>query len=361
MYKTRIRLLEQAFPERETLLVEDGNLRASLFTYETGVRAVKLENSLGHLILLPFRGQQIWDAHFGGRSLKMRTSYEAPKDTSFFLDTYGCFMMHCGILSMGNPAEEDRHPHHGELPYVRYDEAHLVCGKDHDGRYIALTGSYDYNRAFGDHYRAIPCVKLYEDASLFDISMQVTNLGTAPMEYMYLCHVNYAPEDGSEIFQTLPWTRENMAVRSSIPSFVEPNPSYLALLAEAEKDVAVTRVTRPEDIYDPELVFFLRGIQRSRDGLAHFMYRHPDGTADYVSFDPEVLDHGVRWMVKHPGWQSMGLVLPATAEPEGYHAEKAKGYVRTLAPGGVFECLVTAGWLDAEDAETIEKKIQEAE
>jgi hypothetical protein len=62
------------------------------------------------------------------------------------------------------------------------------------------------------------------------------------------------------------------------------------------------------------------------------MQVHPDGSADLISHRPEQLDHGVRWISLTPDQQALGMCLPATAEPEGYHAEKAKGNVRTL-PG----------------------------
>jgi hypothetical protein len=38
--------------------------------------------------------------------------------------------------------------------------------------------------------------------------------------------------------------------------------------------------------------------------------------------------------------------MPATCEPEGYLAEKAKGNVRTLAPGAEARFAVRLGYLD---------------
>ena len=82
---------------------------------------------------------------------------------------------------------------------------------------------------------------------------------------------------------------------------------------------------------DPEVVFFV-DYTADRDGWAHSLQVHPDGTADYIAHRPDQLNHGVRWISRTPDQDTLGIILPATAESEGYTAEKAKGYLRTLAP-----------------------------
>jgi hypothetical protein len=51
------------------------------------------------------------------------------------------------------------------------------------------------------------------------------------------------------------------------------------------------------------------------------------------------------------------MVLPATAEPEGYHAEKAKGNVKILPAGGEFRCQIEVGVLLPDEARQMEQKI----
>jgi hypothetical protein len=46
----------------------------------------------------------------------------------------------------------------------------------------------------------------------------------------------------------------------------------------------------------------------------------------------------------------LGLILPATAEPEGYTAEKAKGNIKVLPPGGEFYCEMEVGALSEPEA-----------
>ena len=64
-----------------------------------------------------------------------------------------------------------------------------------------------------------------------------------------------------------------------------------------------------------------------------------------------------RWIWRTPDQDALGLVLPATAEPEGYSAEKAKGNIRTLGPGQTWCCHMVVGALSADEAREMEAKI----
>ena len=136
-----------------------------------------------------------------------------------------------------------------------------------------------------------------------------------------------------------------MSARVSIPQYSEVDPKFLALMERVQKDVSATQAVGADDVYDPELVMFLRNPTKDADGFVHYLYVHTDGSADYTAYDANVLPCGVRWMVHHKDWQAMGMALPGTAEPEGYLAEKAK-----------WRSVITAGYLSADEA--AEKKNQ---
>ena len=135
----RIHLRKDFFSEKEFVLLENKSMRATCFCYSTGVEAVKVENSKGYFIILPFQGQQIWRAGFLGHELTMKTRFEEPVPTQDFLKTYGGFLLHCGISSFG--AADASHPQHGEIPNAPYRKAYIECGED----YIAVGGSLDYD------------------------------------------------------------------------------------------------------------------------------------------------------------------------------------------------------------------------
>jgi hypothetical protein len=99
-------------------------------------------------------------------------------------------------------------------------------------------------------------------------------------------------------------------------------------------------------LYDPEVVFYINFIADDK-GWASSMQVHPDGSADVVRHKPEQLSHGVRWICRTANQEALGFE-PATAEVEGYSAEKAKGYVRVLAAREVFHAEYQMGFLTAE-------------
>jgi hypothetical protein len=87
------------------------------------------------------------------------------------------------------------------------------------------------------------------------------------------------------------------------------------------------------------------------------MQVHPDGTADYIRHKPSQLDKGVRWICRTPDQDALGMVLPSTAEPEGYHAEKAKGNIKVIEAGASYSCEMEAGVLSVEEASAMAEQI----
>ncbi len=352
-----ILLKKEYFVHPEQRFAEGKDVSATLIKYATGVCGVKLCNRFGHITVLPFMGQMIWDAEFHGRSLKMRMPFSEPRDTESFLDTYGCYLMHCGALRMGCPTPQDTHALHGELPCARYDSAHLVAGEDEQGEYIGVTGVFEYSRAFGDHYAASPLVKLYANSTLLDISMHIENLSNAPMELMYLCHINYEAAAGGEIVQTLPWDTQHMELRYTVPQSMQADDGFARFLKGIQDNIRTTEHIREQDMYDPEAVFYLHGPLTDAEGWAHFLYVHPDGSADYTSYRPAELDHCTRWISRTLDRSTLGLALPATADADGYLAEKSKGNIKVIPPKGSFHATVRAGYLDPEQAERMKTTI----
>jgi hypothetical protein len=353
-----IHLQKNFFTEAEKILAEHTGLTASIFLYDTGVQAVRLKNQLGELILLPFQGQQIWHTEFYGRPLTMKSMFTRPYPTQQYLNTYGGFLVHCGATAMGVPGPSDTHPLHGELPNAPYQSAQLLIGQDERGPYIGLTGVFQYTVAFNHNYQAQPLVKLYANSSRFPVSLRVKNLKRSPMELMYLAHVNFRPVDGGRLVYSAPCDPQHVRVRSSIPSHIRPPQGYREFLQELEAQPEKHNRLTPDLAFDPEAVFFIDYLT-DESGWAHSMQIHPDGAADFISHRPDQLDHGIRWISRTADQDCLGLLMPATAEPEGYTAEKAKGNIKVLPPGGEFYCQMEMGALPAEKADQMEGKIKE--
>jgi hypothetical protein len=354
--QTTINLYPYFFTETEKLLAEHKGLAASVFLYSTGVCGLRLTNQVGQIEMLPFQGQQIWDAEFYGRTLTMKSMFDTPYPTTEYLHTYGGFLIHCGATAMGVPEAEDSHPLHGELPNAPYQSAQLLVGEDERGRYMGLTGSYQYTVAFSHNYVAQPLVKLYENSSRISISMTVKNLKRSEMELMYLSHINFRPVDNGKLVYSAPCDPDHVRVRSSIPSHISPPEGYREFLAELETSPEKHNLLAPDLAFDPEVVFFIDYLTDEAD-WAHSMQLHPDGSADFISHRPSELDHGVRWISRTADQEALGLLLPATAEPEGYTAEKAKGNIKVLPPEGEFNFSLEVGALTPDEAKEMEVKI----
>jgi hypothetical protein len=357
---TTIQLHEMFFHEKERVFVEHQGISVSLFKYKSGVCGLRLKNSRGHLIMLPFQGQQIWSCQFEGRNLTMKSMFNQPYPAREYLATYGGFFLHCGATAMGVPSKEDTHSLHGELPNAPYQNAYLQVGSDESGAFIGLGGQYEYTIAFNYHYRFEPLVKLSADSTVFPISAILKNLKHTEMEYMYMAHMNFRPVDNARIVYSAPCTPEKTRVSINVPKHIKsshPIEEFRAFLHSLEKNPEKHTMLTPDLILDPEVIFFIDYLA-DEEGWAHSMQIHPDGYAHYLKHRPVELEKGVRWMCRTPDQDALGLYLPATAEHQGYLKEKEKGNIKVLPAGESVTFHLEAGLLYPDKAKEVEEKIQ---
>jgi len=329
-------------------LVKGQELCASTFCYPSGVRAVRLHHQNADVIMLPYQGQQIWSAVFSGRELAMRSMFSVPQAERDVLRNLARFLLHCGVTGIGSPKPKDRHALHGELPNAPYQHAWLVVGEDEDGHYIGLSGSYEYIEAFNDHYLFTPSVKLYQGSTLLCAHVALENLNQTPLEYMYLAHINFLPVDHGRLIYSAQVNPTNVRVRWNLPPGLQAKPGYREFVQQLSEHPELHHELKPGMPYDPEVVFYIN-FMADNLGWASSMQVHPDGSADVVRHKPEQLSHGVRWICRTANQEALGFE-PATAEVEGYSAEKAKGNVRVLATGEVFHAEYQMGLLSSEQA-----------
>ncbi|MBN2007376.1 MAG: DUF4432 family protein [Anaerolineae bacterium] len=355
-FGTCVYLAPEFFSEREKLLVDSMGFAAYAFRFDSGVCALRLVSEEGELVLLPFQGQQVWSATFNGRDLTMKSMFDQPYPTREFLDTFGGFMQHCGASAAGGPGPQDTHPLHGELPNAPYQSAYLVTGEDETGAYIGVGGAYQHTVAFSHNYVAEPLVRLYANRSLFKMAISITNLKQSPQTLMYLAHVNFRPVDHGRLVYSAHTSPEHVRVRSSIPAHIKPGPGYMEFIQELGRNSQKHHMLTPGLAFDPEVVFFIDYLADD-EGWAYSLQIHPDGAADYIRHRPEQLPRATRWISRTADQDAIALVEAGTCEPEGYTAEKAKGNVRSLAPGGRFFAEIEIGVLSPEETQRMEERI----
>lgn len=345
------------FTEAPRVVALLGGLTATAWRYPTGVESLALSNARGHVEILPFMGQMLWDAAFDGLRLTMDSQFDAPRPAPTIIGTYGCLGFHSGLLSNGVPSAADSHPVHGEFPTCDMDEAWLELGEAGGLPFIRLGGRREHVEGFGPHYRATPSVTLAEDSAMIDWTMTVQNRSAFPMPLQYMAHLNPAWLPGARIHQPAPFTPDRTQVRAAVPAHVTPNPDYLALVERLRDDPAQMEVLDPAG-YDPEQVFYIRRPGVDDDGLAHLMLRRPQGDGIAISYSPGQFSHLVRWVLANGDTRVAAFALPSTCEPEGRAAELAKGNVRPLAPGERAEFAVRVGHVTADEAGALAARIQ---
>jgi hypothetical protein len=344
--------------ECERPLVSFDELSATSFRFGSGVCALRLQNDVGSLIILPFQGQQVWSAEFGGRNLTMKSMFQEPKPTTDFLATFGGFLQHCGATGAGAPSPQDTHPLHGELPNAPYQTAYLVTGRDQAGPYIGVGGAYRHTVAFAHNYLAEPLVKLRAGSTLFNVAMTITNLKRSEMELMYLAHVNFSPVDHGRLVYSAVCTPQHVRVRTEIPAHIRPRPDYAKFIARLQHDPALHETLTPGLAFDPEIVLFIDYLA-DEQGWAHSMQVHPDGSADYIRHRPNQLPRATRWICRTADQDAIALVEAGICETDGYLLEKAKGNVQKLPPGAKFHCSLDIGLLSPAEASFLEDRIAE--
>ena len=332
----RVPLLRAGFSEHPHIVLENDDFRVTSFLYASGVEAIRIQNSRGELVILPWMGQMIWDAKFDGYDLTMRNMFRQPKPTTEVVGTYGCFAFHSGLLANGCPSPEDTHPLHGEMACAAMDEAWLEIDDDT----LSVGGCYEYVMGFGHHYQACPMVVMYKSSALFDIKMAVKNLASIAMPLQYMCHMNYAYVANATFRQNIP--ANALKLRESIPAHVKPTEPWLAFNQRILKGEASVTILNEPDFYDPEIVFFADKLDTYTD-KPEFSMIAPDGTTFVTRFSSAELNYVTRWILYNGDQQVAAFALPATCRPEGYLAAQHNGTLLHIEPQATRSFTVTTG------------------
>ncbi|GBQ71007.1 hypothetical protein AA103196_2647 [Ameyamaea chiangmaiensis NBRC 103196] len=343
---------DQAHRDERTIL-ETPTLRASLFRYVSGIVGLRLSNTRGELVVLPWMGQIIWQARFDGTDLAMRGPLDIPQPAAEIGGTYGGFAFHSGLLRNGVPAKGDDHAAHGEFACAPMRAAWLDLVTIDGETALRLVSERDHVIAFGPHYRARPSITLRAGQALFDVSLNVENRSGQPMELMYMLHANFAFVQDGRIGQSVPYDPEHVATRRVIPAHVAPTAAYRAFLDTVTGNPGRMEYLREPALYDPEQVFYIRDQRVDAEQKTLLMLRHPDGAAFAVQYRPDEFPVCARWIVHNADYAVAAFALPATCEPEGYSAEKAKGTIRLLPAGDSTQFTVRLGHLTSPEADVM--------
>ncbi|MBX2880391.1 MAG: DUF4432 family protein [Granulosicoccus sp.] len=340
----RIELQKSFFNGSERPLCESGEFSVSAFSFDSGVDAIRIKNSRGEIVVLPYQGMQVWRARFDGRELTMNSMFDRPKNTRIYLETYGAFLLHCGVTGLGAPGPTDSHPLHGELPNAPMDKAWLDI--DANRGLLSVSAQYQHTVAFATNYRATISTTMSAGSALLDVSVDVDNLKNTTMDLMYLAHVNFRPVDDGELHYSANYTAQDVRVRKSIPGHVIPKPGYEEFLEQLSQDPTLHHKLEPGLRFDPEVVFEIE-LKADADGYGHALQKHPGDFSDYISYRPSEAPVCMRWICRTPDQDGLGIAFPATSGVEGYTIEKGKDRVVQVAGGDTWRIAMRMGHLTA--------------
>ena len=109
--------------------------------------------------------------------------------------------------------------------------------------------------------------------------------------------------------------------------------------------------------YRPEIVFYLQ-YSADENGNAYTMQHVKDGHSTFVIHRPQELPFGIRWISRTEDEDTLGMVLPATAEHLGKLYCQRNGQSKFLAKGESVTYHMQTGLLTADEADAMKKKIK---
>jgi|GEM_PF-228929 len=361
MSRTKITLSPSFFSERPKTLLEDGQFKALVLKYSTGVCGLQISNKDVQLVVLPYMGQQIWFAKFCGRDLTEKSIFDEPQATVKWGDNYGALLIHCGLTNMGNPEPGANYPLHGELPFAEYQEAYVSIGYDENGKFLAAGGTYQYRNSQEYNYRYKPELRLYENATVAEMHINIENCRTRnPLEYLYMCHINWMAVDGSRIVYSAPLDSDHIEVYETEMAGDSPR-------AEAMRDYCRKLMKNPElgdtldektQCYDPEICTNIKYLSDAA-GWAHAMQVMPEGDACYVGFRTAELPYALRWMCRTGDEDGCGIALPSTGNCLGSAYQRAHGLYNSIPPLSSGSLRFDFGYKNKVQTQEMEKHIGE--
>ena len=352
MALTRINFKQTFFVDRPLELVRSGELSATAFRYETGVCGLRVANESCSMVVLPYMGMQVWDVEFCGKRLSQKSMFDMPLTTTKFGDNYGGFLYHCGLNNVNFPEEGDTpYALHDVLPFAVFEDTYVECGEDDDGPYLAVGGTFVYRNSQELHWAYSPELRLLEGSTIVEMSAEVENRRHAPLEYVWLCHMNWLGVDGSTLKNSVPVDDEHVQV--AITELGDDSPRAVAVREWGRRVAADPALCDVLDsatqCYDPEMCVNYR-YEADGEGWGHALQVMPDGDACYVGFDTSRAPFGMRWFCRTGDEDGVGICLPSTGTNRGTAYERAQGHFNTLGPGEWDLLLWRFGYLDADAA-----------
>lgn len=323
--------------------------------FDSGVAALDIKWGRWDLVVLPFRGQQVWRLFLDGEDLTMQTSFDEPASSLVFGESYGAFLVHCGLSGIGAPGVDDQHAHHGELPTIASSDVRLQVQPSADGAQrtrLEVVSVFSYKLSHAFDYQVRITLRIDPAASTLKSRVEVTNNRAEPLKYGYLCHLNFKLDQELRLLQSAPDGKDGI---SFYPHPAQDRETSV-LLADYELAPELSNQLSPKQRITPEYCAVLTPVE-TEAGVAEFLARRADNSAYWVGFETEILKRAVRWISNTSDEHAAGFCLPATGHHLGRTRNEEDQLLRVLGPGETDLVEVEFGLLDAQEATRVEERI----
>jgi len=320
---------------------------------ERGSRAAILRNAAGlELVVLPERGMSILDVSYRGIPLAHKSAVGPvhPSYASFhgldWLSSWPVgFLTPCGLHNVGSPCVDNGEEHglHGRISSIPAKQVTTTAQWTDDGDCeISVSGVMRETRVFGDNLALTRRIFARIGDPVFWVEDTVENAGLAPVEYMFLQHIN------------LGWPLLDEHTRLMLPPC-----STLARDGEAEKGIEQWNSFLPPQIEYNEQVFY-HDCRPDADGFVQAAVVNPEfenrtGLGVYLQYSRDEYPVLVEWKMMRQGLYVLGIE-PANCHVEGRVRERARGSLQMINPGEKKSFTLEIGVLcGAKELERLEK------
>ena len=169
---------------------------------------------------------------------------------------------------------------------------------------------------------------------MVEMRATVHNRRTHPLEYLWLCHMNWLGVDGGRFYYSAPQDPDHVLVAPT--ELGNDSPRAVAIREWGRKlasDPTLADVLdSSSQVYDPEMCINYR-YETDEDGWAHSLMELPGGGSYYVAWDATKAPYALRWLCRTGDEDGVGIAVPSTGTNRGSAYQREHGHFNTLGPG----------------------------
>jgi hypothetical protein len=298
-----------------------------------GVDLIEVHNGALSFSVLPTRGMGLWRGDYRGLALGWRAPLVGPVHPKFvnvadrgglgWLAGFDELLCRCGLASNGPPGDDggarlNLHGRIANLP-AQVVEVRVSLDPPHE---LSVTGQVEESALFSPHLRLTTTYTTIPGSNKVVMHDVVENHGAQPAEMQLLYHCNLGQPFLEAGARVLVPTREMAPQTARAAEGIDTHETY---------SPPATGFAEQVYLYEP-----------AADGRGHTLALLVSKSAERavaLRYNPAELPCFTVW--KNTGALQDGYVTglePATNYPNFKSFERKNGRVRTLAPGGRWEC-----------------------